>query len=74
MWDWAVEGTLDQYERFGVRFIPQPNGQMHQSISVWVDSPYDHDAVTKLNETLRSNPKLREAVFARVREMYGLAA
>jgi hypothetical protein len=66
----AAEGMIQTYGRYGVRFIPQPDGRVFKSIYVGEDNPYDHDAVTGLDKRMEDWPELRRAVLDRVREIH----
>jgi hypothetical protein len=66
----AADGMIQTYNRYGVRFIPQPDGRVFKSIYVGEDNPYDHDAVTGLDKRMEDWPELRRAVIDRVREIH----
>jgi hypothetical protein len=68
----AADGMIQTYRRYGVRFIPQPDGGMSKSIYAGVDNTYDHDAVMDLDHRMEGWPELKQAVFDRMREIYGV--
>jgi hypothetical protein len=68
----AADGMIQTYGRYGVRFIPQPDGRIFKSIDAGVHTPYDHEAVTGLDKRMDDWPELRRAVFDRMREICGV--
>jgi hypothetical protein len=66
----AADGLLTMYRRYGVQFIPQPDGRVSKCVDAGEDTAYDEDVVTGLDRKMETHPDLHQAVIARVREIY----
>jgi hypothetical protein len=66
----AADGMITSYRRYGIEFIPQPNGSIGRCIYAGEDTPYEHDAVSRLDQRMKDWPELRQAVMDRVRERH----
>jgi hypothetical protein len=66
----AADGMIQMYKRYGVDFIPQPNGSIGKCIFIGEGTTYDHDVVTGLDQKMKDWPDLRRAVLDRVRDIH----